>query len=82
MVPLFVVVFYLCKCTVKEGACSQVAFQAGVTASVCLSSRCQLQVFLRLELCRQCPSVPDSVGAVERAVEEASALPGSAGHVP
>ncbi|KAF6079663.1 TOPBP1 interacting checkpoint and replication regulator [Phyllostomus discolor] len=35
---------------------------------------CQLQVFLRLELCRQCPLVPDGVGAVEQAVDEVTDL--------
>ncbi|XP_045052553.2 treslin [Desmodus rotundus] len=35
---------------------------------------CQLQVFLRLELCRQCPSVPDRVDTVEQAVEEVTDL--------
>ncbi|KAM5291157.1 treslin [Glossophaga mutica] len=35
---------------------------------------CQLQVFLRLELCRQCLSVPASVDAVERAVDEVTDL--------
>ncbi|XP_037000927.2 treslin [Artibeus jamaicensis] len=35
---------------------------------------CQLQVLLRLELCRQCPSVPDRVDAVEQVVDEVTDL--------
>ncbi|XP_036909533.1 treslin [Sturnira hondurensis] len=35
---------------------------------------CQLQVFLRLELCRQCPSVPDRVDAMEPVVDEVTDL--------
>lgn len=35
-------------------------------------SRCQLQVFLRLELCLQCPSVHDRVEGLEHVVDEAS----------
>ncbi|XP_054433538.1 treslin [Pteronotus mesoamericanus] len=35
---------------------------------------CQLQVFLRLELCRQCPSAHASVDDMEQAVEEVTDL--------
>ncbi|XP_054998067.1 treslin [Sorex araneus] len=35
---------------------------------------CQLQVFLRLELCQQCPSLRESVGDLEQVVEEATDL--------
>lgn len=37
-------------------------------------SRCQLQVFLRLELCLQCPSVHERVEDLEQVVDEASIL--------
>uniref|UniRef100_A0A671EKK1 TOPBP1 interacting checkpoint and replication regulator n=1 Tax=Rhinolophus ferrumequinum TaxID=59479 RepID=A0A671EKK1_RHIFE len=35
---------------------------------------CQLQVFLRLEMCLQCPSMHDSIDDTERVVEEVSDL--------
>ncbi|XP_058398416.1 LOW QUALITY PROTEIN: treslin [Diceros bicornis minor] len=35
---------------------------------------CQLQVFLRLEMCLQCPSVHENIGDVERVVEEVTDL--------
>ncbi|XP_015414653.1 PREDICTED: LOW QUALITY PROTEIN: treslin, partial [Myotis davidii] len=35
---------------------------------------CQLQVFLRLEMCVQCPSIRDSIDAVEQLVEEVADL--------
>lgn len=43
------------------------------TGYFCLS-RCQLQVFLRLELCLQCPSVHERAEDLEQVVDEASIL--------
>lgn len=43
-----------------------------LTAAVACLLRCQLQVFLRMELCQQCPSLCESAADLEQMVEEAS----------
>ncbi|KAM5291790.1 treslin [Ctenodactylus gundi] len=40
----------------------------------CKVRECQLQVFLRLEMCLQCPSINESPDAVEQVVEEVTIL--------
>lgn len=53
----------------KEGSFGSMSFKVDITQYVFLS-RCQLQVFLRLEMCLQCPSMHDSIDDMERVVEE------------